>query len=356
MARVLLTGAGSGAANSLMRDLRAGDADLVFVGCSADRFALTKSPADRNYLIDPVDHPGHLNGLRRILVEERIDLLIPTSDDAVRVVARARDTLPARVFLPSGDTVERCQDKYLLASRLLAHGVPAPLTCPIAELDDVEPAFAALGGGPLWCRTRGGSGSSGAAPVTTPEQARWWISYWSEMRGVAVASFALAEYLPGRDFFAQGLWHQGELVVIKTCERISYFVVGGAPSGISSASRLSKTVDEPRVMEICGAAIQALDPAASGTFNFDLREDASGRPCITDINAGRFPAGAGIFNLTGKHNLAVLYVRLGMGEPVDIRGEHDSTDLYYQLRDLDALPAVFRPDDLFERIEDARDD
>ena len=356
MARVLLTGAGSGAANSLMRDLRAGDADLVFVGCSADRFALTKSPADRNYLIDPVDHPGHLNGLRRILVEERIDLLIPTSDDAVRVIAHARDTLPARVFLPSAETVERCQDKYQLASHLAAQGVPAPRTCPIAELADVEPAFATLGGGPLWCRTRGGSGSSGAAPVTTPEQARWWISYWSEMRGVPVASFTLSEYLPGRDFFAQGLWDRGELVVIKTCERISYFVVGGAPSGISSASRLSKTVDEPRVVEICAAAIQALDPAASGTFNFDLREDASGRPCITEINAGRFPAGAGIFNLTGKHNLALLYLRLGMGEPVDIRGEHDSTDLCYQLRDLDALPAVFRPDELFERIEDARDE
>jgi carbamoylphosphate synthase large subunit len=356
MARVLLTGAGSGAANSLMRDLRAGDGDLVFVGCSADRFALTKSPADRNYLIDPVDHPGHVNGLRRILVEERIDLLIPTSDDAVRVIAQARDTLPARVFLPSAETVEQCQDKYQLASRLTAQGVPAPRTCPIAALADVEPAFATLGGGPLWCRTRGGSGSSGAAPVTTPEQARWWISYWSEMRGVPVASFTLSEYLPGRDFFAQGLWDRGELVVIKTCERISYFVVGGAPSGISSASRLSKTVDEPRVMEICVAAIQALDPAASGTFNFDLREDASGRPCITDINAGRFPAGTGIFNLTGKHNLALLYLRLGLGEPLDTRGEHDSTDLCYQLRDLDALPAVFRPDELFERIEDARDE
>src|SRR5690242_19751031 len=53
MARILLTGAGSGAANSLMRDLRAGDSHLYFVGCSANRFALTKSSADRNYLVDP---------------------------------------------------------------------------------------------------------------------------------------------------------------------------------------------------------------------------------------------------------------------------------------------------------------
>ena len=354
MARILLTGAGSGAANSLMRDLRAGDAHLDFVGCSSDRFALAKSSADRNYLVDPTDRPEYVAGLRRIVVEERIDLVSPTSYADVMVIARARRLLPARVFLPSVETVEQCQDKYHLACRLLAQGVPAPRTCSITELADVERAFEVLGSGPLWCRTRGGSGSSGAAPVVTPEQARWWISYWSEMRGVPVASFTLSEYLPGRDFFAQGLWNQGELVVIKTCERLSYFVVGGAPSGISSASRLSKTVDEPRVVEICVAAIQALDLVASGTFNFDLREDGSGRPCITEINAGRFPAGSGIFNLTGKHNLALLYLRLGMGEPVGIRAEHDSTDECYQLRDLDALPAVFRPDELFERFEDAR--
>ena len=354
MARILLIGAGSGAANSLIRDLRAGDAHLDFVGCSSDRFALAKSSADRNYLVDPTDRPEYVAGLRRIVVEERIDLVIPTSDADVMVIARARRLLPARVFLPSVETVEQCQDKYHLAGRLLAQGVPAPRTCSITELADVERAFEVLGSGPLWCRTRGGSGSSGAAPVVTSEQARWWISYWSEMRGVPVASFTLSEYLPGRDFFAQGLWNQGELVVIKTCERLSYFVVGGAPSGISSASRLSKTVDEPRVVEICLAAIQALDLVASGTFNFDLREDGSGRPCITEINAGRFPAGSGIFNLTGKHNLALLYLRLGMGEPVDIRAEHDSTDECYQLRDLDALPAVFRPDELFERFEDAR--
>src|SRR5262245_14724488 len=106
MTRVLLTGAGSGAANSLMRDLRAGDDTLQFVGCSADRFTLTKSPAERNYLVDPSDHPEYLEGLRRISQTERIDFLIPTNDDDVRVIAHARGKVPVRVFLPSADTVE----------------------------------------------------------------------------------------------------------------------------------------------------------------------------------------------------------------------------------------------------------
>ena len=356
MARVLLTGGGSGAANSLVRDLRAGDPDIVVVACNADRFALKKSSADRNYLVDPPDHPAHLDGLRRVVSREAIDLVVPTSDDAVRVVGRARDTLGYRTFLPGSDAIELCQDKYELGCRLQKHGVPTPATHPVTALADVERAFDLLGSAPLWCRVRAGAGSSAAAPVATPEQARWWISYWSDFRGVPVSSFVLSEYLPGRDFFAQGIWKNGELVVIKTCERLSYFVVGGAPSGVSSASRLSKTVHEPRVVETCVAAVGALEPMASGTFNFDLKEDAAGVPSITEINPGRFPAGAGIINLTGKHNMALLYVRLGMGEPVTTRGEYDSGEVYYALRDLDALPAVFHAEELFTDIEDVRDE
>jgi carbamoyl-phosphate synthase large subunit len=356
MARVLLTGGGTGAANSLLRDLRAGDPGIFAAACGSDRFALKKSAAERNYLVDPPDHPAHLRGVSRIVARERIDLVIPTSDPDVRTLARARERLGARVFLPAAETIAICQDKYDLACRLRAHGVPAPASHPVATLADVDRAFDALPGPPLWCRVRGGAGSSAAAPVLTPEQARWWIMYWSELRGVPVASFALSEYLPGRDFFAQALWKDGELVVVKTCERLSYFVVGGAPSGVSSASRLAKTIDDPRVAETCTAALRALDPAPSGTFNFDLREDAAGTPSITEINAGRFPAGAGLLNLTGKHNLALLYVRLGLDEPVATRGEHDSAEGHYALRDLDALPTVFHQDELFTDLEDARDE
>lgn len=354
MTRVLLTGGGTGAANSLVRDLRAGDAELVIVACGSDRFALKKSTADRNYLVDPLDHPDHLHDLDRIISRERIDLVIPTSDDDVWALGRSRDQLASRLFLPSAGTIGLCRDKYELACYLRARGVHAPATCPVASLEDVERAFDTLPGSPLWCRVRAGAGSSAAAPVATPDQARWWISYWSDLRGVPVASFVLSEYLPGRDFFAQALWKDGELVVIKTCERLSYFVVGGAPSGVSSASRLAKTVHEPRVAELCTAAVRVLDPIASGTFNFDLKEDAAGVPSITEINAGRFPAGAGILNLTGKHNLALMYVRLGMGDPPAIRGAYDCEDVYYSLRDLDALPTVFHASEVFADVEDAR--
>jgi carbamoyl-phosphate synthase large subunit len=201
---------------------------------------------------------------------------------------------------------------------------------------------------------RTGSGSTGAIPVARPEQARSWIAYWTEMRGVPATSFILSEYLPGRDFSCQAVWKSGALVLVKTCERLSYFGGGGNPSGTSSISQLAKTVFAPEVVAVCTAAIRAIDPRASGTFNFDLRENARGVPCLTEINAGRFPSGTNIFDLTGRFNLAATFVRVALDEPVRLREAYDPAEGYYTVRDLDTLTGVFHADELFDKIVDAR--
>ena len=352
--RVLVTGAGGAAASNLIRSLRAGLPSLVVVGCHADRFVLRKSTADRNYLVPRVTHPDFLRGLRRVVERERVGLLIPTSDDEVLAVARARARLRCRAFLPRAAVIELCQDKYRLARLLRRRGIPAPLTYPVRSLEALDGLFARLPGPTVWCRTRSGSGSMGAAPMRRPEQARSWIAYWRELRGVPVSAFTLSEYLPGRDFSCMALWKDGALILVKTCERLSYFAGGAQPSGISSVSHLAKTVREPRVVEACTAAIRALDPRASGVFNVDLREDRRGMPCITEINAGRFPSGTNVYDLTGRHNLAATFVRVALGGRVALRDVYEPAEGYYTVRDLDTPTGVFHEDDLFDRIVDAR--
>ena len=78
----------------------------------------------------------------------------------------------------------------------------------------------------------------------------------------------------------------------------------------------------------------------------------TGVPCITEINAGRFSSGTNILDLTGKHNMAATYVRVALGEPVDLREEYDVAEDYYMLRDLDTPPGVFHAEELFEGIEE----
>ena len=353
--RLLVMGAGTGASNNLIRSLRAGDADLFIVGCQSDRFVIKKSPADRNYLIPDSAHPDLLGALCHIAAAEKIDLLIPSSDIDVRAISLLQDNLRCRTFLPRPDVIHLCQDKYNLTTLLRSRGLPAPLTYPISDVAEIEGLFNRLAPhSRLWCRIRTGSSSAGALPVKTPEQARSWITYWEEMRGVAPTLFTLSEYLPGRDFNLQCLWNKGTLILVKMSERLSYFVTGNSPSGVSSTPAVARTIADHRVVEVCLAAVRALDGRASGIFNVDVKENADGVPCITEINAGRFAMITNIYDLTGRHNMAVTYVRLALGQPVDIPDTDDIAEDYYLVRDLDTTPGIFHADEFFDHIHEVK--
>jgi len=354
--RLLVMGAGTGASNNLIRSLKTGDASLLLVGCHHDPFFLKKSAAERNYLISRSDQTEFANSLQRAVAAEHIDLIIPNSDTEVRTVGALRDHIGCRTFLPSPAAIELCQDKYMLSVFLCARGIPTPSTYPVTSLDTIDDVFRRLAPrSRLWCRIRTGAGSMGAIPVTNPGQARSWISYWEEVRSVPVVAFTLSEYLPGRDFACQSLWKNGKLVLIKTTERVSYFGTSNAPSGTSSVGSIHKTVDEPRVVDVSTAAVSALGRDITGAFSVDLKERSDGTPCVTEINVGRFLSGTTIFDVTGKHNMAVAYVRLALGEPVDIVDPYDVAEGYYMVRDLDTLPDVIFAEELFDGIRDVRE-
>jgi glutathione synthase/RimK-type ligase-like ATP-grasp enzyme len=347
-------GAGTGAGNSLVRSLRAGDRRVQVIGCHDDRFFLKKSIADVNYLLPPPAHPGYVASLGAAVRRSGVDLVIPNTDPAVRRFSALRDVLPCRVFLPPHRVLTLCGDKFRLIRRLAAHGVPVAETHAVRDRADVPRVFRRLGRRRVWCRLRTGGASRGAVPVTTAAQAVAWIRYWEDMRGVPARAFTLSEYLPGRDFACQSLWHEGRLVLIKTVERLSYFGGGSQPSGVSSIAALAKTVIEPTVVDVCTRAVAALGRGISGAFSVDLKENGRGVPCVTEINAGRFITMMNLFDLAGRHNMATTYVRLALGECVSIDQAYDAVTDYYYVRDVDTTPAVFHADDLFAGLRDAR--
>jgi len=121
------------------------------------------------------------------------------------------------------------------------------------------------------------AGALGALPVQTPEQARSWIRYWKEMRGVPAKAFVLSEYLPGRDFGCQSVWKDGKLVLIKTIRAtvLSWYgqpAVGRSPPCGRSPRQSSKS----KVVDTCVRAIKLLDARASGVFSVDLKRGCGG--------------------------------------------------------------------------------
>jgi carbamoyl-phosphate synthase large subunit len=302
---------------------------------------LKKSSADRNYLL-PTREVQLAEAVRRLVSDEAIDLIIPTTDVDVQFFAVLRPTLPSCLFLPRLETIELCQDKFALARHLQQCGIAVPATVEITDVDRLDEVFRVLRPDPyLWCRVRTGTGSLGATPVRTSDQARAWIEYWEDMRGIPATSFIVSAYLPGRDFACQSLWRDGQLMLLKTTERLSYFQGTAGPSGVSSIGGVHRTVFDSRLAEAAAAAVFAVDADATGAFSVDFKEDRYGTPCITEINVGRFLTGVPIFDESGRHSMTQTYLQLAFREPVQVDAIYDVTEEYIMVRDLDALPDIF---------------
>ena len=345
--------AGSGAANNLIRSLQAADSSLTIVGCNDDRFLLKKSVAGRNYLVPSTQAADALGAFQYVIRRSETRLIIPTTDTDVRWLAMHREDLGPCVFLPALETVDLCQDKFALTTHLRQFGIRVAETREVSSVEAIEAIFQELEPAPyLWCRLRRGAGSLAAIPVSNVEQATAWVRYWMSMRGVPAAAFTLSEFLPGRDFACQSVWSDGLPILLKTTERLAYFQAGGNPSGVSSIGAVHRTIFDPRVAELATAAVFAVDRHGSGAFSVDLKEDRHGRPCVTEINAGRFLTGATIFDVTGRHNMTLTFTRLGLGESPGTEIIYDVVENQYMVRDLDELPDVFSGDELSTGFED----
>jgi hypothetical protein len=163
----------------------------------------------------------------------------------------------------------------------------------------------------------------------------------------------LSEFLPGRDLTVQCLFRSGVPLMSKAHEKLSYHILAGVPSGVSSTASLAKIIHEPNVLRVSIEAIRALDRGASGVFFVDLKEDRYGEPRITEINAGRFANVPTIHDAYGGDNMVHMYVRCAFGEPVesvDTRAHEGD----YVLRSLDMSPVVLRGAELFDGIQDLR--
>ncbi len=316
--RLLVTGAGGSAAANFVHSLRMTSEDFHLVGTDSDRYLLELADLDVRYLVPRADDPSYLAELRAVIETEQIDLVHPQPDPEVLALSAVRDELGARTFLPQHETIVLCQDKAASAQAIAAAGLPSPDARSGTSEEELRAATAEIleAHGKAWVRARRGAGARASLPVTAPEQAVAWLQYWADVRGLTAEDFMVSQFLSGREFAFQSLWLDGRLLVSAARERLAYLFGHVAPSGQTSTPSVARTVHRQDVNELAAAIVRAVDPAATGVFCVDLKEDADGRPLVTEINAGRFFTTSNFLAAAGV-NMPYHYVRLALGEPVE---------------------------------------
>jgi biotin carboxylase len=327
MRRILVTGAGGAAAANFVHSLRLAPEPFYVVGSDTSKFHLELAPVDARYLLPRADDARYLDELNAVVEAEQVEMVHPQPEQEVLVLARNRDRVKAATLLPHAETVALCQDKAAFAARVAEAGLPAPRHARAESEQALADATASIleRREKAWVRAVRGAGAKASLPVSSPEQAIAWVRYWAETRGLSVTDFMVSEFLPGREFAFQSLWLDGRLVTSAARERLEYVFGHLMPSGQSSSPSVARTVHRQDVNELATAAVEAIDPAATGVFCVDLKEDENGAPLVTEINAGRFFTTSNFLAEAGA-NMPYEYVRLALGESPDGLARFDAVD------------------------------
>ena len=341
MKRILATGAGGPAGINFIRSLQIVPERIFIVGTEANEHYLHLAPVDSRYLVPEATKEQYIDKLNDIIEKEKLDFIHAQPDIEVRIVSENREKIAAMVFLPSKRTVRSCQDKLESTEAWKQKDIPVAKTIELKKEEDISKAFEELGK-PIWIRARHGAGGRGSTPADNIETAVSWLKYWKSRR--VAWEFIAQEHLPGRNLAFHSLWKDGELVVSMARERIEYIYPYLAPSGITGTPAAQKTVHDKIVNETGANAVLAIDPKFNGIASVDLKENANGVPCATEINPGRmfttsffFSYASSILRKDTAANIPYLYLKLAYKETIPKTEKFNilPSDVYW-IRHMDA--------------------
>lgn len=347
MTAILVTGAGGPLGANVTRSLRRAPDRLRLIGTDANRWHLPLSLCDATYLIPPArDRDRYADALARVCARDDVRAIVPTHPVEVRAVAELRDAGAlgdVATALPRTGVIAAADDKVATQRRLAAAGVPVPDTLLLREPADVDRAFERFAP-PVWVRGTGapGLGIGGAAlPCRDRGVARAWVDHhrgWGQM--------AASEYLPGANLTWMAVFRRGVRLASGARERLEYVLPHVAPSGITGAPAVSRTIARADVARIGEAAVRAIDAEPHGAYFVDMKEGADGIPRVTEINAGRCGTTVHFYTEAGC-NFPWLLVRIALGLPVEPGANVVEPDLYW-VRTLDCGPVLVRGDAGFD--------
>lgn len=350
--KIMVMGAGGTAGINFIECLRMSQEKYYIVACDINKWHLKMPDADARYIVPYSLEPEYIDAINEIAEKEQAHFIHAQPDMEVEVLSENRKRLKPIYFLPSKRTVRICRDKMTTNEVLAKKGIPAPLSNRINRVEDLKDIMKTIKEKSLqekvWLRAIKGAGSKAALPVKSYRQAKEWIHYWRSTKRLESKDFMVSEFLPNREFAFQSIWLNGDLIVSQARERVEYLMGNLFPSGQSSSPSVAITVHNETVNQVAVNAIKAIDDKASGIFCIDIKENAFGVPCITEINCGRFFTTANFFAKMGC-NMPDYYIKLGFGEKINSLSKTNALPKnYVWIRSVDMSPLLIKKDEILD--------
>lgn len=341
MRTILVTGAGGNASQNFLKSL----SGYRTIGVDINKYHLATANVDVRILGSGCASPEYVGELNAVIDREGVEVVHPQPDIEVETISLHRGEIHAKTFLPKHESIVLCHDKYRTNQRLKDRGVPVPKSYLVERTEDIPEILSSFNTKTAWCRAVRGAGSRAALPVKTARQAEEWIRYWRENRSLESKDFMLSEFLPGKEYAFQSVWHNGSLVCSAARERMEYMFGNIMPSGQSSSPSVAKSVHNQQVNKNAVRAILATGTPQNGIYCVDMKENAEGEPCVTEINIGRFFTTSDFFTKAGC-NMPMIYLDLAFGGEIPEMSRYDCVpENLYWVRGVDREPMFLHEED-----------
>ena len=265
--------------------------DLKIYGADIAGTAPALAYCDHVRRVVAMKDPGYIDDLLRVCSEDKIDLLIPTIDTDLLVLAQNRErfeSIGTRVMISAPDMISVCRDKNNTSSFFKECGLCAPM--PVNDWREYKAGY------PAFIKPKDGSSSINAFKVENEQELEVYASQ--------VADYIVQPYVSGNEYTIDIFcdW-DGEPVSIVPRQRLQVRAGEVLKTGIF----MDKTM-----IEEAKALCKAFKPC--GPMTVQLIRDGSGIDWYIEINP-RFGGGAPLSMKAGAKSAETI-LKLLDGETV----------------------------------------
>lgn len=290
--KVLITPAGSRIAIPIIKFLKKTN-KIKVISADIDKLAAGLYLSDKGYLISPFSkEKKFLSDLKKIIIKENIDILIPALDPLLIKFARLEkyfQKLGIRILVSPLSTLLITRDKWK-TYQFLNKFIPMPKS--FIKKENINLSY------PFFIKPRLGSGSLNVFKINSREELDFYFK--------RIKKPIIQEYLEGREYTVDCLTDlEGKLLFCIPRERLE------TKAGVSIKGKIVKN---KKIEKIALKISEKLK--FRGPFFFQLKENREKVLMLTEINA-RFGGGMPLSCAAGP-NIYLLSVKLFMGEEIRI--------------------------------------
>ncbi len=265
---------------------------LKIYGADASDDAPALFYCDERRKICKIKEPDYIPQLLKLCEKDNIDLLIPTIDTDLLILAKEKtkfEQLGTRVLISAEDKIAICRDKRFTADFYIGCGVDSPR--PVDRLELYQ------GGFPAFIKPKDGSSSIHAYRADS----------WEELAALSerVPDYIIQPFIDGREYTVDILCDfDGNPVYVTPRERLA----------VRSGEVLKTQIaEDDRMIEESLRVVEGFSPCGPITLQL-IRQKETGRDYFIEINP-RFGGGAPLSMSAGADS-AEAVLRLLLGEKI----------------------------------------